>query len=627
MPAKGAFRDDLCPSMTQSGRQKTETMSTDINRSVALGWQMLQAGKLAEAEEIVRPLLAQGVTSLVAPLAGAVRLQQGRFADAVPLFERARADNPAQGRFAFLHGAALAGIEQMEPAIAAWQEAIRLEPDFADSYLALGKALRKLGQSQEAITIYRKLLRARPNNVDGYIALGSALAETGQFAEAEAPLRRALRHTENAQVLASIHNNLAIVLSQLNRHEEALESLDRTQALAPHLPSLDQRRIDRLSQLGRHEECLVLYRKLLDANPTDVALHRAYNSLLHRMGREDEFLASYDRAPQTREILLGKAYFLSLQKRTTEVEEIYNAILARDPLDSAAMAGWAGNLMTLGRYREALDIYESIINRRGTQPGFFSGGAGAALMLGDPDRAEQLCLAGLRQDQLDQTCLALLGLAWRLKNDERDEGLNGYGSLVRVYDLKPPEGFSSMESFNAELGAYLDRLHPRTDAYLEQSLLGGTQTEGMLFGAGHVLVEKLRMRIEEAVANYIAHLPVNDHHPFLVRRANSFRFTGSWSCLMRGQGFHTNHLHPEGWISSCYYVTVPAETDNAETRNGWIKFGEPSMDLPLKEPIRRAIQPAPGRLVLFPSYTWHGTIPLQANSPRTTIAFDVVPMA
>jgi hypothetical protein len=57
--------------------------------------------------------------------------------------------------------------------------------------------------------------------------------------------------------------------------------------------------------------------------------------------------------------------------------------------------------------------------------------------------------------------------------------------------------------------------------------------------------------------------------------------------------------------------------------NGWIKFGEPSLELPLKNPIRRAVQPMPGRLVLFPSYMWHGTIPRQASSPRTTIAFDV----
>ena len=84
-------------------------------------------------------------------------------------------------------------------------------------------------------------------------------------------------------------------------------------------------------------------------------------------------------------------------------------------------------------------------------------------------------------------------------------------------------------------------------------------------------------------------------------------------------------MHSEGWISSAYYVTVPKETEDRDARNGWIKFGEPSLDLPLKDAIRRAVQPMPGRLVLFPSYVWHGTIPLQASSARTTIAFDAIP--
>ncbi len=61
------------------------------------------------------------------------------------------------------------------------------------------------------------------------------------------------------------------------------------------------------------------------------------------------------------------------------------------------------------------------------------------------------------------------------------------------------------------------------------------------------------------------------------------------------------------------------------SRQGWIKFGEPSIEVALDNPIRRAVQPVPGRLVLFPSYMWHGTIPFHDTQPRTTIAFDVVP--
>ena len=595
----------------------------DINRSAALGWQLLQAGNLAAADEVVRPFLMQSRKDEIVPLIGAIRLQQGRFAEAAPMFERARMLHPGEPRFAFLHGTALAGMQQFAPAISAFQAVIKMAPNIPDAYLALGQAHRKLGQPEDAQNTYRKLLRIQPENVDAYISLSSALAETGKFEEAEAPLRRALDYAKDAKKQAAIRNNLAIILSSLNRHAEALENLEHTQSLAPELPDLDQRRIDRLYQLGRYEDCLVLYRKLLERNPADLALHKAYNSLLYRLGRMDEFLASYDRAPQTREILLGKAHFLSLQKRSDEVGAIFNTLLARDPLDIAAISGWANNLMALGRHQEALTALESVLARPSATPGVFSAAASAALMTGDPQRAEFLCQSGLRLAPFDQTCLALLGTAWRLKGDERDEALNGYDNFVRVFDLDPPEGFPSMESFNAELGAYLDGLHPRTDAYLEQSLYGGTQTEGMLFGAGHALVEKVRARIEQAISSYIAEFKTDAAHPFLARHSSKFRYAGAWSCLMRGQGFHTNHLHPEGWISSCYYVTVPAETDDPTTRNGWIKFGEPSLALPLKDPIRRAVQPVPGRLVLFPSYMWHGTIPLQARSPRTTIAFDV----
>lgn len=425
--------------------------------------------------------------------------------------------------------------------------------------------------------------------------------------------------------LAMLHNNLSVSLGSQNRIVEALESLDRARELAPEMPGLDQRRIDLLFRLGRFEDCEQLYRKLLERNPSDPELHRAYNSLLYRLGRTEEYLTSYDRAPQTRDLLLGKAGLLALQKRGAEAQNLYNLLLMRDPLDMTAAAGRATSLMLMERYGEAVTAFETIMKRRGASAAIFSAAAGAALLAGDPQKAEHFCHTGLRDKPHDQTCLALLGTAWRLQDDERDEALNGYERLIRVFDLEPPDGFSSMEDFNIELGTYLERLHPQTDAYLEQSLHGGSQTEGHLFGAGHMLVEKLRARLEEAVGLYVTDLAPDDQHPFLARRCENFRYTGAWSCLMRGQGFHVNHLHPQGWISSCYYVTVPEAAKDGDARNGWIKFGEPSLNLPLKNAIRRAVQPVPGRLVLFPSYMWHGTIPLHAASARTTIAFDITP--
>jgi hypothetical protein len=180
-----------------------------------------------------------------------------------------------------------------------------------------------------------------------------------------------------------------------------------------------------------------------------------------------------------------------------------------------------------------------------------------------------------------------------------------------------------MAQFNAELCAYLNAMHPPVREYLRQSLRGGTQTSGNLFGAGHVLVEKLQARIAEAVGSYVAALKTDERHPFLSRKGGGFRFAGSWSSRLRDRGFHINHLHPGGWISSCYYVDLPEVVKDETGRQGWIKFGEPSFDVGLA--ARRAIQPAVGRLVLFPSYMWHGTVPFHDSHARTTIAFDVLP--
>ena len=117
----------------------------------------------------------------------------------------------------------------------------------------------------------------------------------------------------------------------------------------------------------------------------------------------------------------------------------------------------------------------------------------------------------------------------------------------------------------------------------------------------------------------------NPDHPLLRRRLHQFDYAASWSARLYDCGFHTNHVHSKGWISSAYYVALPDAVDKPGANEGWIKFGEPNFECGLKDPVRREVQPRVGRLVLFPSYTWHGTVPFHSQQSRTTVAFDVVP--
>ncbi|HWM60523.1 MAG TPA: tetratricopeptide repeat protein, partial [Rhizomicrobium sp.] len=222
-----------------------------LNQIQARALQLLQSGNPGAAEDVLRPLLIHGMTDELVPTLAMIRLQQGRLPQAAQLFERAREIAPRDARFAFLHGAALAGMGQWDKAVPAFQEAIKREPNAVPVYLSLGDAQRKLRQPAEAQATFRKLLRLAPDNADGLLALSSVLMEMGQPADAEVPLRKALLHVQDKKAQAALHNNLSVCLGGQNRTDEALASLERAQALAPELPDMDQRRIDLLYKLGR----------------------------------------------------------------------------------------------------------------------------------------------------------------------------------------------------------------------------------------------------------------------------------------------------------------------------------------------------------------------------------------
>ena len=166
------------------------------NQAQALALQLLQNGNPGAAEEALRPLLIHGMKDELVSTLAMIRLQQGRLPEAAQLFERARAIAPLDARFAFLHGAALAGMGQLDQAVPAFQEAIKREANMLPAYLSLGDAQRKLRQLPEAQATFRKLLRLAPDNPDGLLALGSVAMEMGQPADAEVPLRKALLHVQ-----------------------------------------------------------------------------------------------------------------------------------------------------------------------------------------------------------------------------------------------------------------------------------------------------------------------------------------------------------------------------------------------------------------------------------------------
>jgi tetratricopeptide (TPR) repeat protein len=209
--------------------------------------------------------------------------------------------------------------------------------------------------------------------------------------------------------------------------------------------------------------------------------------------------------------------------------------------------------------------------------------------------------------------------AWRLSGDPRLDWLTGEPILVSVVDLS--ERLAAIPA----LPDVLRHLHARSGRYLDQSVRGGSQTDGPLFSRIEPEIRTLRSIIADAVERHVARFEsLPEGHPqkhSLARKR--VRFSGSWSVRLVGGGFHTSHVHPRGWISSALYLSLPAEMTGDE---GWLALGEPPRELGLGLEPTRMIEPKVGRLVLFPSWMWHGTRPFPSGE-RLTVAFDVAPPA
>jgi cytochrome c-type biogenesis protein CcmH/NrfG len=230
--------------------------------------------------------------------------------------------------------------------------------------------------------------------------------------------------------------------------------------------------------------------------------------------------------------------------------------------------------------------------------------------------------AAIGETMLDTPAAVLfwpyVATAWRMTDDPRWAWLEGDPSFVGVYDIA--ERLPPIEA----LAERLRGLHRSSHQPLEQSVRGGTQTDGALFARIEPEIRALRKAVADTVAEHVAQLPPPEPgHPLLAAdRGPPVRFSGSWSVRLTGGGHHANHVHPMGWFSSALYVALPpAETRGAEPA-GWLTLGEPQAQLGLDVPPFRLVEPKPGRLVLFPSTMWHGTRPFDAGE-RLTVAFDV----
>jgi predicted Zn-dependent protease len=520
-------------------------------------------------------------------------------------------------------------------------------PEAFVAALRRSMALLNEGRAAEARSEIEQLIAERPEQPDPYALLGLAFDQLGDAARGEAMLRRAIAL---APAKATYPYELARLLARAGKPVEAAEAYKAHLALAPgHAPArhnLGAVLLDAgqavaaetelrgalaaghdapdtwlvlgraLEAQGRHADAEKAYREALARRPYHFDAHRDLAQLVWRrtqdVGAASGALDAALLTAQPTELVLQKAKLLEFAGDTAGALAFLEGRLKPD--DPVLLAGAAQAGLTTDPAR-ALAHAEHAARLAPNDPAVILTLCQAQLANGDARTAEASARRARELEPADQQAIALLATAQRLLDEPAYRQIADY-ALVRTYRLEAPSPWTDLPTFLADLAAALLARHRLAGHPIGQSTRGGGEASLDPRFSPEPPIRALFEAVREPIARHIA---------AMGQAGAPFRIAGAWSVRLRPNGFHANHVHPRGWISSAFYVALPAAVEDAVRRAGWLKFGEPGPPtVPALGP-EHFVKPEPGLLALFPSHLWHGTVPFGGDEPRLSIAFDVVP--
>lgn len=526
-------------------------------------------------------------------------LQTGRYAEGAKALRRALdlVPDAAAVTQAVVHASTLARtwltLDQVQPALAVLAPLAESGHASGTVLMLYSHALMLVGRKDEAEAALRRWLQREHGNRDAVLRLAAVLADSGKCSEAEALLRSDI----------SIHGedvNTAFVLGR------ALLGQARFDAAEAEFRKVVRTRPDH--QMAQANLMELVWMRSGDAREASRAIDRALHArprlqglrvtkarllVSARMPREalkevEAGLVLSGRDPA----LLKAASTIALEFDGARALEYARRLLQVVPGDQSARMEQGNALLATGQAQAALGVAES-------------------LHCANP---------------ADGQALALKADALRMLGDSRCRELLDYRNLVRAESVDVPDGWPDLGTYLTELVADLERSHTLHAHPVGNSLREGSQIQLDPQQSPFASIRAFPRAIDGPIRRYMEAMG-HGSDPMRCRNTGRYQISGMWSVRLRPHGFHVNHYHPQGWISSACYLHLPPAVEN-RGGEGWLKFGEPAFPTTPALGAEYFLKPEPGLLALFPSYMWHGTVPFSGaeNDTRLTIAFDVVPV-
>ncbi len=426
--------------------------------------------KLLERRRSAVPIAyGLGVAVLLA-LGGLTARRCGAYRDERTLWTDTVAKNPTSWMAQSNLGMIMADDVALDDAIAHYQEALRLKPDYPEALNNLGNAWRAQGKLDDALALYTTALQLEPEFAQTHNNLGMALAAKGSTDEAISHLMEAVRLRPDYVVA---HDNLGVALVNAGKLDEAIAQHTAAVRLKPDDPQLHYNLGVALAKRGEIKEAMAEYSDVLRLQPTDARAHNNLALLLAAQGRNEEaaqhFTAALHAHPDDPEAHTNLGNVLRARDKLDEAITEYEAALRLQATYAPAHNNLGSALATAGKTAEGLAHLEEAVR---LQPAYVDAHYNLATVL--------------LMEGRDQDAQAHFAIALRLRPDYA-EAHNNLGFL-----------FFKQQRLDEAIAEYQEALRSRADfPEAHTNLAAALAAEG---------------KAEESIAHYETALQLKPDH-------------------------------------------------------------------------------------------------------------------